>query len=509
MTFPVHRRRSTTVSQSFPSRFGILAFIAASSLFAFGCNDDADTDSAENGANARPFQGVTVRVAVPRDLNWAERWKTTLDEWSARTGAQYEFLEYELSADGASPSLPEGDLALFPISQLAAWRRNDRLAVMPEDLQDQLAFNWLDVLPGLRNTLTRESAKPIAVPIASPVLVCYYRRDLLDQAGLSPPETWEDYEKLVRFRDRWASGLTIAEPWHPNWRATMFFARAAASVKHPGYFGIQFDIESGKPLIDGEGYQKVLEDVVAGLEHRPSKVLQYTPDDCRRAVLNGTAAIAIGMETSANTLPWPWGVSTAGESRAENVRAENVQIGIQRLPGSTKVYNMGLGDWEALPDNRVNYATVTSFCGVAAGVLQSSDPAVQQAAWNLLELMTLGGSDMFFPKGERTICRESDTLNAAAWTGDDLSGEEQNEFVRSVRESLNDQQVFAEIPVVNGTAYRDALTAGLTAALTKHQSPAEALAEVAKKWSELVKSAGAETVRDSYRASLGLSKIGR
>ena len=488
------------------SRLGLLGCMAAWALLVVGCSVD-DPDSAENKGNERPYQGAIVRVAVPRDLNWSERWKTTLDEWSAQTGALYEFLEYEPLTDTSSGQLPEGDLALFPISQLAAWRHNDRLAVMPEEMQDQLALNWLDVLPGLRSTLTRDGTQPIAVPVASPVFVCYYRRDLLENAGLSPPETWEAYEKLVRHRDRWAPGLGVAEPWHPHWRSTMFFARAASSVKHPGFFGIQFDIESGKPLIDGKGYQHVLEEVVDGLEHRPREVLQFTPDDCRRAVLNGTAALAIGLETTGTSLLWPWGSAIAEETSSKNVRAENIQIGIQHLPGSSQVYNLGLDDWEVLPNKRINHATVTSFCGIAAGVMESSDATVQQAAWNLLELMTLSGSDMFFLKGERTICRASDLNNIAAWTGDDLTGDEKAEFVQAVRTSLNDQQVFAEIPLIHGAAFREALSVGLTAALEKQLSPAEALAGVANTWTELVKNVGPRNVRDSYRASVGLSKI--
>ncbi len=477
------------------------------SLFCFGLTgcDDAP-DPQDRPADIPPFQGVTLRIAVPKELNLPERWEIPLDEWGAQTGARYELIEYARTDDTQPAAFPECDLVVFPLGELSAWRGHDRLATMPRELKDQLELNWLDVLPGLRGILTSSADEPIALPISSPVLVCYYRRDLLEQAGLAPPKTWDDYEKLVSARERWAPNLTVEEPWHPHWRTTMFLSRAASAVKHPGNIGILFDINDGKPLIDNPGYTRVLEEILQGLAQRSPDVLKHTPADCRREMLTGKAALAIGLETLPQALPYPFGPASTDTAEVAG-RAKNIQIGICPLPGVVQVYNQGVKDWESLPDGKINAVSLTGFCGLGAGVAKNPDAIVEQAAWNLIGQIGVAQLDNYFEQGARSICRESDILNAPNWGGDDLSGEEQHDFATSIKLGFTDQQTVAELPVVGREEFRSALNEGITAALERQSPPAEALAEVARKWQAHIDTFEADHVRDSYRQSLGLIPI--
>ena len=43
------------------------------------------------------------------------------------------------------------------------------------------AINWSDLLPGLRDGMASPGKRPSFVPLSCPVLVCYYRQDLLNQ----------------------------------------------------------------------------------------------------------------------------------------------------------------------------------------------------------------------------------------------------------------------------------------------------------------------------------------
>ncbi|MFN0197177.1 MAG: ABC transporter substrate-binding protein [Planctomycetaceae bacterium] len=469
-----------------------------------GCDDDPDP--ADRPADVPPFQGVTLRIAIPKELNLPERWEIPLDEWGAQTGARYELIEYSQTGETKTAVFPDCDLAVFPLGELAAWRDQNRLASMPRELKDQLELNWLDVLPGLRAILTSSADEPFALPISAPVLVCYYRRDLLEQAGFSPPKTWDDYEKLVNTRDRWAPNLTIEEPWHPHWRATMFLSRAASVVKHPGNIGILFDINDGLPLIDNPGYTRVLDEIVQGLAQRSPDVLKHTPTDCRNEMLAGKAALAIGLETLPQALAYPFGPETSGSAQGTG-RAKNIQIGISPLPGVAQVYNQGVKDWESLPDGKINAVSLTGFCGLGAGVAKNSDAKVEQAAWNLIGQIAVAQLDNYFEQGARSICRESDILNTPNWGGDDLSGEEQHDLARSIEVGFTDQQTVAELPVVGREEFRNALNEGITAALEGESPPASSLAGVAAKWQELIDKLGADQVRDSYRQSLGLTPI--
>ena len=61
--------------------------------------------------------------------------------------------------------------------------------------------------------LVRPTARRVSSRCPVRTLVCYLRRDLLDQAGLKLPETWEDYHVLLEKLPEWAPGLAAVEPW--------------------------------------------------------------------------------------------------------------------------------------------------------------------------------------------------------------------------------------------------------------------------------------------------------
>ena len=139
-------------------------------------------------------------------------------------------------------------LSFFPITALPELAHAGHLAPLPRELQSKEDLDWLDIHAGLREHVVTLGGKPLAVPIGSPPLLCYFRRDLLEKAGRSPPETWDDYTQLVRDLDRWTPGLTAVEPWGKEFRATMFLARAIASARHPGNYSLYFDYNDAAPL---------------------------------------------------------------------------------------------------------------------------------------------------------------------------------------------------------------------------------------------------------------------
>jgi hypothetical protein len=71
---------------------------------------------------------------------------------------------------------------------------------------------------------------------------------------------------------------------------------------------------------------------------------------------------------------------------------------------------------------------------------------------------------------------------------------------------LRDPRQVVELPVVRQRDFRAALAAGLTSALEGRSTPEEGLKNAAESWKGLVKEIGAERVKSSYRAALGLSR---
>ncbi|MGH9173129.1 MAG: hypothetical protein ACRD1H_02160, partial [Vicinamibacterales bacterium] len=388
-----------------------------------GCEDGAG-----GGPASQPFQGETVTVAAPRSLGLESSWQLLLAEWSEQTGAEHAITEYELdggehslnrtmarSVDGRSPTL-----IVFPLTRLPELAFDGSLAEMSPEQRERL--NWLEVFKGLRENIVRSEGRAVAVPVSAPVLVCYYRQDLLDSAGLVPPETWGDYQDLLATLDRWAPGLTAVEPWGEEFRATLFLARATAFARHPGNYSFYFDITTGDPLIDSPGFTRALEAAAAAREHLADEVVRYAPADCRREILSGRAALALAFETGPGNPPLAFGpaapsaeVSASSTASETETPPEDFAIGFCRLPGSPQVYNHSAQDWDELPDDSVNRAALTGFGGVAVGVSARTTPESAAAAWNLVETLTVFRLNDAFPEGAKTPCRDSHLLLSADW----------------------------------------------------------------------------------------------
>ena len=286
------RARNPASTGRFPAalRRAIVCLMAAAS----GCADRPEPPP------QKPFSGAQVRIGVPAGLGFRVAWETTLNEWSAQTGAAVELHEYS-DADALAPlsneALERNTLVLLPIDRIADAESGEGLASIPESHLSDENLNWLDLFQGLRDNVASWQQKPAAIPVSAPVLVCYFRSDLLKRAGLTPPRTWDEYQNLLDKLNDWAPGLTAAEPWSREFRATMFLARAVSLAKHPGHFSLFFDIETGEPLIASPGFVKGLEKAQAAFAKMPADVLTLSPADCRARILSGKAALAISFET--------------------------------------------------------------------------------------------------------------------------------------------------------------------------------------------------------------------
>ncbi len=474
-------------------------------LYLAGCNPPAD----DKAQNALPYLGQEIRVAVPAGWGFKVLWEAQLEEWAARTGAKPELVEVDMT-DGSGPLLKaEGapQLIILPWTRRGELLVNRQLSALPPDALVESKLSWDDLFHGLRERQAQIDTGPGLIPISSPVLVCYYRSDLLEKAGLKPPQTWDDYQTLLDQLETWAPGLTAAEPWSPEFRATMFLARAIPYVKSSGQYSIFFNVEDGAPFIASPGFVKGLEGAQAALKKLSPDVLKLDPVACRNLVVGGKAALAIGLENGPVAGGFNLAATTppAEKTVAAVQRADAVAIGFCRLPGAAQAFDTTSNEWLPVDNQAANFVTLTGFAGLCAAVPTGTKPEQASAALNLLAALLLDEGTAF-PPGAKSLCRESQTLDAASWTGKDLSAAEAGKYVGVVGQSLRDRQQASELPVPGHVEFRAALTKGLTSCLESGQPPAEALTAVAAEWQEILKKIGAADVLSSYRSALGLSR---
>jgi len=446
---------------------------------------------------SQSLRGQELEIITPRSLSLPARWEVMRQEWSSQTGASTKLVEYDEKS--GFPELPElsadsgGRLVLIPFRQLCASdRRLTRLT----------AVDTRDLFKGLRERALSREREVIAIPVSAPVLVVYYRADLLRAAGLKIPETWDQYQQLVQTLESWAQGLMAVEPLSPDFRATSFFARALAYCKHPENYSVWFDIDTARPTLDSPGFVEGLDVSRRVWSKLPSEVATYSPADCRRLILTGKAAIGLAFEPSTAEASDPKATSDGMAVQ----RIEGIEIGICRLPGSRRVYNRNSKKWDTIPAGTVHAPSLCGFAGLVAGVMLPSDHPMETAAFQMLEsLNSTALFDEAFATLPKSPCRESQLEQSAAWFGPTLSTEEASQFIDAVAQSLRDPDLVYELPVIGAEEFRQATSDALGPLIEGKANAEETAERLQKAFTAIVEKLGTDVVRESHRRGLGMS----
>lgn len=474
-------------------RKGFLLWLGLASFVGSGGCGQREAGNVQNDVNIKPYAGLTIDVAIPAERNLASDWELPVSEWSVQYEAEVRLHEYPLPEGNATVSdvlkartgdMPE--VMLIPWSAVPELVFQEALAEIPEAVQQPEQLHWRDIFPALRNRAAKVARKPRLVPVSCPVLVCYYRQDLLEKAGLSPPKTWAEYQSLLETLKDWAPGLTAVEPWGESFRSTIFLARSASIAKHQEQLSFCFQLQDAAPLIENPGFLESLRLAKSALALMPAEVKTYSPGECRREILSGRAALAIGYETDLSQ---------------DVMRAENVQIGICPLPGSTRVYNTAINNWVDLGKERVHRVTLTGFDGWALAVTSRLEPTLNSAAWELTRTMAVDQLPGSYPASMVSLCRESQMATASTWTGTQLTTLESEQYVSVVAESLGSDQVVMEFPLLGRTEFRAALTKGLTQSLDQVQGEEAVLKSIADDWRAIIGRIGEDAVTKSHQRS--------
>ncbi len=446
-----------------------------------------------------------MQVAVPSGIGLSEAWQLPVTEWQDASGAEGAVAETDLSTDGALERLSgETVLLVAPWSLVPELIRADWLAAIPAGEHGLDVIAWHDVFDGLRNGPAAPGGKPALLPLSCPTLVCCYRADLLESAGLAAPSTWTEYQQLLDALGEWAPGMSAVEPWSEEFRATMFLARAAPMALAPQNFSMLLDVGTGQPLIGGPPFVRALTAVRAAQARMDDGVLTSDPLDCLRDVLEGRAALAITCvppgAASATALDEP------SPARAVD-RASSVRLGFCPLPGADEFYDRERDAWVVPRDGQPNRVTVTGFGGLVVGVAKARSSPERQAAWSLWAAIEAQSRDGVLNDAQvRGLCRRTQALPGSAALAV-LRADERVGCGRAIARSLDGTRVIAEFPLPGGARFRDALTRGLTRAVESHATPEEALQETARQWESLIEEIGRSAVLDTYRQSLGLSPV--
>ncbi len=497
MQLPDPPRRHTLRTHAGP----LLGLIAAVLVLA-GC-PSPEPEAPEPEA---PLAGTELRLTIVADPAMARSAERLRGEWNAQTGGRFSVAEATAEEVLAAASLP-GDAVIVPSALLGPLAQRDGIApvrprtpsadpfaAQPSAQPSARAAARAAVFEALRRGEAVWGATAMGIPFGSPVLVCYYRADLLKQVDRRPPRTWEEYRTLACLL---ADANPGAEVWHgameplgPGWAGVVLLARAAPYAKHPANYSVWFDIQTMAPLIAGPPFVRALEELVEAAKLGPAESLEFDPDAVRRAFWSGRTAMALSWPTAA---------------AADVPRDAAFGAGFAELPGSGKVYNISRTRWDARPEDGCSYVPLLAIAG-RLGVV-SREAAHPGAAQELLAW--LSGPEWSTTVSARspttTLFRREHLAAPGVWVEPPVGRGAAAQYAKATEAALGRRHWVTALRIPGRERYLAALDQAVHAAVRGEASPQEALDTAAASWRATTDALGADAQRTAYRRSLGLA----
>ena len=224
-------------------------------------------------AAAKPYEGVEINVLTFTGPQIAEPLQRRGPDFTELTGAQvnvvivpFSDLYQKILTDMATGTDSFDAWVFAP-----QWMVDFIVPGYIENLTDRIAadpdLEWEDVAPFFRDFSASYEGNIYTIPLDGDFHMVYYRTDLLEEAGLEPPKTWDDY-------------LAIAETFHgqdlngdgdPDYGSCISKARAQQSywwitsiaapfIQSQGTSqGTFFDTETFEPLVNNEAFARSLD----------------------------------------------------------------------------------------------------------------------------------------------------------------------------------------------------------------------------------------------------------
>lgn len=192
----------------------LLSMVAALVMFVAGCGGSGGSKPAADPA--KPFAGKTIRF-VAANHNWTEVIKPMIPEFEKQTGMKVNMESYEeqqltpkLTTEFTSNASTIDVFMTRPLQEGRLFSKNKWYEVLSPYLADAKktpeAWEWKDFKKSSVDAVTLSGAV-YAIPIVTEGEILYYRKDLLEKAGVKVPTTLDELEAAAKKLNDPANGI--------------------------------------------------------------------------------------------------------------------------------------------------------------------------------------------------------------------------------------------------------------------------------------------------------------
>ena len=496
----------------------LIVLVALVALIA-GCAAPVSAPAGEAAPGEQPAAEVTIDVLTFTGPQIAEPLQRRGAEFTERTGIKvnvtvvpFSDLYQKILTDLATGT-NAFDVYVFAPQWMVDYVEPGYLEPLTDRVASNAELQWDDIAPFFRDFSASYKGEIYTIPLDGDFQMVYYRTDVLDELGMEPPQTWEDYLAIAEA----AHGMDMNGDGEGDYGSCISKKRAAqaywmVSSIASAYLQSQgtaqggfFDLDTFKPLYgDNEGFRKALEVYKATTQFGPPEELNLDVGDTRGLWTAGRCALSID-----------WGdIGTLAIAEGSQV---NGKTGAVILPGSTQVLDRATGKLVPCDANTcpyavdgVNHAPFAAFGGWSGAINAASDDATKDAAFNYLAYVSApeqSNVDVTIGATGFNPYRISQFENLDLWIEAGMTEEAANLYLGAIKASLESPNMVLDLRVPQNQRYQQVvLDTAISQFLADELTLDETVKAVEAGWEEITEELGRDTQRAAYLASLGVTR---
>ncbi len=464
-----------------------------------------------------PFEGVEVDIITFTGPQIAEPLQRRAPDFEELTGAQINVVIvpfsdlYQAILTDQATGTNSYDAFVFAPQWMVDYTEPGFLEPITSYVDADEDLQWDDVAPFFREFSSTYQGEVYTIPLDGDFHMVYYRIDVLEELGLEPPRTWEDYLAVAEA----ANGMDMNDDGEADYGSCIAKARsnqgywfihsvASAYLQTQGTEqGGFFDTEDFTPLVNNAGFIRALEIYKATNEFGPPNEQNIGVGDTRSLFTSGRCALSLD-----------WGDIGSLAIDPEQSVVQDL-VGSVILPGTTEVLDRETGELVPCDDmtcpfaiDGVNHAPFAAFGGWSGGVSAAAPQEVKDAAYAFFSYMAQpeqANEDVTIGATGFNPYRTSQFENIDNWVEAGFSEGAAENYLGAIGNSLNSPNMMLDLRVPQNQRYQQVVLDTIVSQFLADEFTAEEAAEeIELQWEEITDEIGREEQLAAYQSTLGI-----
>jgi len=464
---------------------------------------------------AGEFDGVTVNVLTQTGAI-QEPLQRRAPDFEKATGAKINIIAVPFSdlyqkvlTDWASGT-NSVDAAVFAPQWMVDYIAGGYLEDLTPRIEADPKIEQEDVGAFFRDFSEKYNGKIYMVTLDGDFHMMYYRKDLLEAAGLAVPTTWDEYLAVAKA----LHGKDMNGDGNPDFGSCIAKKRNAQSywfvtdvvgslTQSKGTSqGTFFNTKDMSPLVNNEAFRKALDFLKESTQYGPPDELNLDVSDTRPLFASGRCALNLD-----------WG--DVGTISIDPVNSKVIgKWGAAIMPGSKEVLDWDTGklvacDATTCPHaiDGVNHAPFAAFGGWGGGINAAADAKVKDAAYAFFSYMTQpaqSNQDVVIGITGFNPYRVSQLSYSDLWKNAGMSEAEAKNYLGAINDSMSSPNMILDLRIPQNQKYQQVVLDEAISRFLAGEIDADAtVAAVESGWNELNDEIGKDQQLEIYKATIG------